>query len=78
MIKSPKLHFTLLWLTFAIHSAQGNPAYEAASKYLESVNGHAMLVYEDGKLVFERYMNGHTAEKPHLLASGTKSFASPA
>ncbi len=75
MIKSPKLHFTLLWLTFAIHSAQGNPAYEAASKYLESVNGHAMLVYEDGKLVFERYMNGHTAEKPHLLASGTKSFS---
>jgi len=49
--------------------------YVPAAKYLESVNGHAMLVYEDGKLVFERYMNGHTAEKPHLLASGTKSFS---
>jgi CubicO group peptidase (beta-lactamase class C family) len=34
-----------------------------------------MLVYEDGKLVFERYMNGHTAATPHVLASGTKSFS---
>lgn len=75
MIQSLKLQLSLLWLAFAIHSAQGNPAYEAASQCLESVNGHAMLVYEDGKLVFERYMNGHAAEKPHLLASGTKSFS---
>jgi CubicO group peptidase (beta-lactamase class C family) len=34
-----------------------------------------MLVYEKGQLVFERYMNDYTAEKPHLLASGTKSFS---
>lgn len=63
--------FGVLLLT----QARGNPAYEAAASYLDSVNGHAMLVYEDGRLVFERYMNGHTAEKPHLLASGTKSFS---
>lgn len=75
MIQSLKLQLSLLWLAFAIHAENGNPAYEAASKYLESVNGHAMLVYEDGQLVFERYMNGHAAEKPHLLASGTKSFS---
>lgn len=49
--------------------------YEAAAKYLEACNGHAMLVYEKGSLVFERYFNGHTADKPHLLASGTKSFS---
>jgi CubicO group peptidase (beta-lactamase class C family) len=60
-----------LWFVTSIASAD----YEAASKYLEGVNGHAMLVYEDGKLVFERYLNGHTAEKGHLLASGTKSFS---
>jgi CubicO group peptidase (beta-lactamase class C family) len=61
---------------FPLLTIQASPAdYEAAAKYLESVNGHAMLVYEDNKLVFERYMNGHTAEKPHLLASGTKSFS---
>lgn len=75
MFHLPKLHLALFG-ALLIHSAQGNPAsYEAAAQYLESVNGHAMLVYEDGKLAFERYMNGHTAEKPHLLASGTKSFS---
>lgn len=47
---------------------------EKAAKYLESCNGHAMLVYRGQDLVFERYLNGHTAEKPHVLASGTKSF----
>lgn len=60
----------LLW--FSTHAFAD---FEAASKYLESVNGHAMLVFRDNELVFERYMNGHTAEKPHLLASGTKSFS---
>jgi CubicO group peptidase (beta-lactamase class C family) len=34
-----------------------------------------MLVYHGQELVFEEYMNGHTQEKPHLLASGTKSFS---
>lgn len=60
-------------LLFLISTASAD--YESAAKYLESTNGHAMLVYEDGKLVFERYLNGHTAEKGHLLASGTKSFS---
>lgn len=63
----------LLIFLVACHSARAD--YEAAAKYLESVNGHAMLVYRDKELVFERYMNGYTAEKPHLLASGTKSFS---
>lgn len=56
-------------------STAANSRYEAAADYLESVNGHAMLVYEDGKLVFERYLNGYQASQPHLLASGTKSFS---
>jgi len=47
---------------------------EKAAKYLESCNGHAMLVYHGQELVFERYLNGHTADRPHVLASGTKSF----
>jgi CubicO group peptidase (beta-lactamase class C family) len=50
-------------------------AHEAAARYLESVNGHAMLVYEEGRLVFEKYFNGYQADQPHLLASGTKSFS---
>ncbi len=47
---------------------------EKAAKYLESCNGHAMLVYHGQDLVFERYFNGHLADRPHVLASGTKSF----
>lgn len=74
MFSSLKLPLALLG-AFLTHIAHANPAHEAAAEYLQSVNGHAMLVYEDGKLVFERYMNGHTAEKAHLLASGTKSFS---
>ncbi len=49
--------------------------FEAAASYLESKNGHAMLVYLDGRLVFERYLNGYEPTTPHLLASGTKSFS---
>lgn len=52
-----------------------NAAHAEAARYLESVNGHAMLVYEEGRLVFERYFNGYQAGTPHLLASGTKSFS---
>lgn len=62
-------------LLYLLLATQAHAGYDAAAKYLESVNGHAMLVYRDDALVFERYMNGHTAEKPHLLASGTKSFS---
>jgi CubicO group peptidase (beta-lactamase class C family) len=47
----------------------------AAADYLESRNGHALLVYHKGDLVFEDYYNGHTADKSHRLASGTKSFS---
>ena len=48
---------------------------QAAANYLESRNGHALLVYYKGDLVFENYFNGHTADKAHRLASGTKSFS---
>lgn len=63
----------VLPLTLAAQTPNAAP-YEAAARYLESCNGHALLVYERGRLVFERYFHGHTAETPHLLASGTKSF----
>lgn len=55
----------------AVHLAR----CEKAAKYLETCNGHAMLVYHGRDLVFERYLNGHSADKPHVLASGTKSFS---
>jgi CubicO group peptidase (beta-lactamase class C family) len=47
----------------------------SAADYLKSHNGHAMLVYYRDKPVFEEYFNGWSADKPHRLASGTKSFS---
>jgi CubicO group peptidase (beta-lactamase class C family) len=43
--------------------------------YLKGRNGHAMLVYHRDQLVFEEYFNGWSADQPHRLASGTKSFS---
>lgn len=54
---------------------QSSPSpFQPAADYLHSCNGHALLVYRDGQLVFEEYLNGHQREVPHRLASGTKSF----
>jgi CubicO group peptidase (beta-lactamase class C family) len=48
--------------------------FQSATDYLRSCNGHALLVYRDGKLLFEDYLNNHRRDDPHRLASGTKSF----
>jgi len=55
----------------------GAPLPERASlaaAYSESLGGTAVVVLEDGELVFERYANGSTAETTHHLHSGTKGF----
>jgi CubicO group peptidase (beta-lactamase class C family) len=36
--------------------------------------GHAVLVLNQGEVVFEAYHNAYQAQEPHVLASGTKSF----
>lgn len=48
-----------------------------AAAYSAQHKGRAMLVLVDGKVVFERYDNGHTAEKTTHLHSATKSFWGP-
>lgn len=48
---------------------------EAAADFSAAHRGLAVLVYEDGELTFERYDNGHSADKAHHIFSGTKSFA---
>jgi len=45
-----------------------------AADYSAQHAGRALLVQRDGRVIFERYDNGWTAERPHPLASGTKSF----
>lgn len=48
--------------------------FQPAADYLRSCNGHALLVYRDGQLLVEEYLNGHRRDDAHRLASGTKSF----
>lgn len=50
-------------------------ALERAIAYSEANAGRAVLVMKDGVVIAERYANGWTAERPHPLASGTKSFS---
>lgn len=47
---------------------------ELAAEYNREVGGETMLVMHDGQVIYEDYPNGWSAEKPHLLASGSKSF----
>ncbi|MFY7876949.1 MAG: serine hydrolase, partial [Pirellula sp.] len=57
--------------------AQPVPSSEAckvAAAYSHSQKGTGVLVMVQGKVVFEDYAEGWNADKPHLLASGTKSF----
>ncbi len=49
-------------------------ACKVAAAYSHSQNGTGVLVMVQGKVVFEDYAESWTADKPHLLASGTKSF----
>lgn len=48
--------------------------YAAAADYSALMSGRAVLVMKAGQVVFERYDGGWSAERPHPLASGTKSF----
>jgi len=50
-------------------------AMERAADYSAAHAGRALLVLKDGEPIFERYDRGWSAERPHPLASGTKSFA---
>jgi len=57
--------------------AQSVPSAEAcklAATYSHSQHGTGVLVMVQGKVLFEDYADGWNADKPHLLASGTKSF----
>jgi CubicO group peptidase (beta-lactamase class C family) len=54
------------------------PTAEAIAKaiaYSESKSGRAVLVMKDGVVIAEQYAKGWSADRPHPLASGTKSFS---
>ena len=48
-------------------------AFRSAADYSRAAKGVAVLVMKRGEIVFEDYAPGWDS-KPHLLASGTKSF----
>jgi CubicO group peptidase (beta-lactamase class C family) len=54
------------------------PAADAIARaiaYSERFEGRAVLVMKDGVVLAEQYANGWSADRPHALASGTKSFS---
>lgn len=48
--------------------------YKLAADYSAQNRGTAVVVIKGDKVVFEDYENGFTADQPHFLASGSKSF----
>ena len=48
--------------------------YRLAADYSRDNRGLSVVVIKGDRVVFEQYDNGHGAEVPHMLASGTKSF----
>jgi CubicO group peptidase (beta-lactamase class C family) len=69
------LTLSLLFLTPSLARADAKANHDAAADYSASLGGRALLVMIDGKTVYERYDHGWTADRPHPLASGTKSFS---
>jgi len=49
--------------------------YELAADYSAEARGLSVVVMKGDNIVFEQYQNGHSADTPHMLASGTKSFS---
>ncbi len=49
-------------------------AFKLAADYFHSQHGTGVLVMVRGEVLYEDYAAGWTTDKPHLLASGTKSF----
>ncbi len=61
-------------LAWAPSRALAADRFRAAAEYSASKNGISMLVMRGGRILFEDYPNGGAADRPHELASGTKSF----
>ncbi|MEP7155552.1 MAG: serine hydrolase [Betaproteobacteria bacterium] len=63
-------------LSFCCATSAGAQVFNtrAAADYSAANNGDAVLVMQNGQIIFEEYQNGYNQALPHLLASGTKSF----
>lgn len=67
---------TLLLLIAGLPARADDAAnFKASAEYSRSHGGQALVIYKNDKLVFEEYFNNYRADRPHMLFSGTKSFA---
>lgn len=51
-----------------------DPAYRAAADYSRQHAGNALIILSQGQILFEDYTDGAEPDRPHRLASGTKTF----
>lgn len=49
--------------------------FQSAAEYSQENMGLSVLIMKGNKIVFEQYQNGHSSDRPWILASGTKSFS---
>ena len=59
----------------AVAPASTPSGYQRAADYSAGMGGRAVLILLDGVPIFERYDRDWKDNRPHPLASGTKSFA---
>lgn len=62
-------------VTNALPPGPASNALARAAEYSAAHGGRAFLVQVGGRVIYERYDGGWSADRPHPLASGTKSFA---
>lgn len=55
-------------------SPPADSAMAAAADCSRAKRGRSVVVMFEGKVIFEQYDNGGTADQPQILASGSKSF----
>lgn len=65
---------TPVWAAPSAPPADATKAFRQAAAYSRSCEGQVLLVMKDGKVIFEDFAPGWNADRPHPLASGTKSF----
>jgi CubicO group peptidase (beta-lactamase class C family) len=71
---TPLLAF-LHFFTFPPEAETLSPqGVQAAAAYSAAHGGHALLIKQNGKILYEAYTNGHAKNEPHRIYSGTKAF----
>jgi CubicO group peptidase (beta-lactamase class C family) len=71
---SPSLIFAVLLTSASAFAEIRSADCARAAKYSESKRGSAILVVQNGRMIFEHYANGGSASQRWPIFSGTKNF----